>query len=281
MKQSISGTTQIYGLIGDPVGHSFSPPMMNAVFSYMNLDACYLAFQVEEKKVSEAIAGIRALNFAGVNVTVPHKSAVIPYLDEVSPLAKKIGAVNTISNVKGRLKGTNTDFSGFIRSLKTLNFSPKKKTIALLGSGGSARALVAGLADAGALRVMLHNRTAERAEKLVTEFSRYFPLTQLEAVSLQTIHETPLDLLVNTTTVGMFSSDLPLNLKQCRKINLLADIIYRPSQTPLLKQAKELGINAVNGIDMLLYQGCDAFTFWTGKQAPEEVMRSQLLSLIE
>ena len=281
MTQSISGTTQIYGLIGDPVEHSFSPPMMNAVFSYMNLDACYLAFQVDEKKVSEAIAGIRALNFAGVNVTVPHKSAVIPYLDEVSPLAKKIGAVNTISNVKGRLKGTNTDFSGFIRSLKTLNFSPKKKTIALLGSGGSARALVAGLADAGALRVMLHNRTAERAEKLVTEFSRYFPLTQLEAVSLQTIHETPLDLLVNTTTVGMFSSELPLDLKQCRKINLLVDIIYRPSQTPLLKQAEELGINAVNGIDMLLYQGCDAFTFWTGKQAPEEVMRSQLLSLIE
>ena len=281
MKQSISGTTQIYGLIGDPVEHSFSPPMMNAVFSYMNLDACYLAFQVDEKKVSEAIAGIRALNFAGVNVTIPHKSSVIPYLDEVSPLAKKIGAVNTISNVKGRLKGTNTDFSGFIRSLKTLNFSPKKKTIALLGSGGSARALVAGLADAGALRVMLHNRTAERAEKLVTEFSRYFPLTQLEAVSLQTIHETPLDLLVNTTTVGMFSSELPLDLKQCRKINLLVDIIYRPSQTPLLKQAEELGINAVNGIDMLLYQGCDAFTFWTGKQAPEEVMRSQLLSLIE
>ena len=281
MKQSISGTTQIYGLIGDPVEHSFSPPMMNAVFSYMNLDACYLAFQVDEKKVSEAIAGIRALNFAGVNVTVPHKSAVIPYLDEVSPLAKKIGAVNTISNVKGRLKGTNTDFSGFIRSLKTLNFSPKKKTIALLGSGGSARALVAGLADAGALRLMIHNRTVERAEKLVTEFSQYFPLTQMEAVSLQTIHETPLDLLVNTTTVGMFSSELPVDLKKCRKVNLLADIIYRPIQTSLLKQAEELGINAVNGIDMLLYQGCDAFTFWTGKQAPEEVMRSQLLSLIE
>ena len=281
MKQSISGTTQIYGLIGDPVEHSFSPPMMNAAFSYMNLDACYLAFQVETKKVSEAIEGIRALNFAGVNVTVPHKSSVIPYLDEVSPLAKKIGAGNTISNVKGRRKGTNTDFSGFIRSLKKLNFSPKKKTIALLGSGGSARALVAGLADAGALRVMLHNRTAERAEKLVTEFSRYFPLTQLEAVSLQTIHETPLDLLVNTTSVGMFSSDIPVDLKECRKISLLADIIYSTRQTSLLKQSEELGITAVNGIDMLLYQGCDAFTFWTWKQAPEEVMRSQLLSLIE
>ena len=202
MTQSISGTTQIYGLIGDPVEHSFSPPMMNAVFSYMNLDACYLAFQVETKKVSEAIEGIRALNFAGVNVTVPHKSSVIPYLDEVSPLAKKIGAVNTISNVKGRLKGTNTDFSGFIRSLETLNFSPKNKVIALLGSGGSARALLAGLADAGALSVIVYNRTAERAEKLVTEFSSYFPDTKIEAVSLRTVHETPLDLLVNTTTVG-------------------------------------------------------------------------------
>lgn len=281
MTESISGSTEIYGLIGDPVEHSFSPPMMNAAFSSMNLDARYLAFQVKAEEVFEAIAGIRALNVAGVNVTVPHKSSVIPYLDEVTPLAKKIGAVNTISNVKGHLTGTNTDFSGFIRSLKTLNFSPKNKTIALLGSGGSARALLAGLADAGALRVIVHNRTAERAEKLVTEFSQYFPQTKLEAVSLQTIHETPLDLLVNTTTVGMFSSDLPVDLKECRKINLLADIIYSPRQTSLLKQAEELGITAVNGIGMLLYQGCDAFTFWTGKQAPEEVMRNQLLCLIE
>ena len=124
MKESISGSTEIYGLIGDPVEHSYSPRMMNAAFSSMNLDARYMAFQVKEEEVSDAIAGIRALNFAGVNVTVPHKSAVIPFLDEITPIAKKIGAVNTISNVKGQLKCTNTDFSGFIRSLKTLNFSP-------------------------------------------------------------------------------------------------------------------------------------------------------------
>ena len=215
MKESISGSTEIYGLIGDPVEYSFSPPMMNAAFSSMNLDARYMAFQVKEEKVSDAIAGIRALNFAGVNVTVPHKSSVIPYLDEVTPLAKKIGAVNTISNIKGHLKGTNTDFSGFIRSLKTLNFFPKNKTIALLGSGGSARALLAGLADEGALRVIVYNRTSDRAEKLVTEISQYFPKTKLEAVSLHTIHQTPLDLLINTTTVGMFSSDIPIDLKEC------------------------------------------------------------------
>ena len=281
MTESISGATEIYGLIGDPVEHSYSPRMMNAAFSSMNLDARYLAFQVKTEEVSEAIEGIRALNVAGVNVTVPHKSSVIPYLDEVTPIAKKIGAVNTISNVKGHLTGTNTDFSGFIRSLKTLNFFPKNKTIAILGSGGSSRALLAGFADAGAFRVIVHNRTAERAENLVTEFSQYFPQTKLKAVSLQTIHETPLDLLVNTTTVGMFSSDIPVDLKECRKIGLLADIIYSPRQTSLLKQAEELGITAVNGIGMLLYQGCDAFTFWTGKRAPEEVMRNQLLSLIE
>ena len=281
MTESIYGTTEIYGLIGDPVEHSFSPPMINAAFSSEKLDARYLSFRVKAGDVSEAIAGIRALNFAGVNVTVPHKSTVIPYLDEVTPLAKKIGAVNTISNVRGHLKGTNTDFSGFIRSLKTLNFSPKNKVIALLGAGGSARALLVGLADAGAFRVIVYNRTSERSKKLVAEFSQYFPQTKLESVSLQTIHETPLDLLVNTTTVGMFSSEVPVDLKQCKKISLLADIIYNPIQTTLLKQAEEMGIAAVNGIGMLLYQGCEAFTFWTGKQAPEEVMRNRLLTLIE
>jgi len=281
MTLSISGATEVYGLIGDPVEHSYSPRMMNAAFSSMNLDARYLTFQVKAEGISEAIAGIRALNFAGVNVTVPHKSSVIPYLDEVTPIAKKIGSVNTIRNIKGHLTGTNTDFTGFIRSLKTLNFYPKNKTIALLGSGGSARALLAGLSDAGAFRVIVHNRTNERAEKLVSEFSQYFPQTKLEAVSLQTIQETPLDLLVNTTTVGMFSSDIPADLKECRKISLLVDIIYSPRQTSLLKQAEELGITAVNGLGMLLYQGCDAFTFWTGKEAPQEVMRNQLLSLIE
>tara|TARA_B100000579_G_scaffold414316_1_gene407822 strand:+ start:1918 stop:2763 length:846 start_codon:yes stop_codon:yes gene_type:complete len=281
MKESISGATEIYGLIGDPVEHSFSPTMMNAAFSSLNLDARYLAFRVKVEGISEAVSGIRALNLAGVNITVPHKSSVIPYLDEVTPLAKKIGAVNTISNINGHLKGTNTDLSGFIRSLKTLNFSPKNKTIAILGSGGSARSLIAGLADFGALRVIINNRTTDRAKKLVSEFSKYFPKTNFEEVSLQSIHETPLDLLVNTTTVGMFSSDLPIDLKKCQKISLLVDIIYSPIQTSLLKQAEELGINAVNGIGMLLYQGCEAFSFWTGKQAPEEVMRNRLQSLID
>lgn len=280
MTEILSGRTRIYGIIGCPVEHSFSPLMQNAAFDALKIDARYLAFSVKPEQIPQAIAGIRALNIHGVNVTVPHKRFVISCLDEILPLAQLIGAVNTIKNVRGRLIGTNTDVSGFIRSLETLNFSPKHKSIALLGAGGSARAVLAGLADAGASCIFIHNRTVGRAESLVTEFSQKFPDTQLKSVSVKTILETPLDLLVNTTIIGMETDSSPLDLSQCRKIKHLADLIYSPPQTRLLKQAEELGIPAINGMGMLLYQGCDAFTFWTAQPAPETVMQEQLLNLV-
>ena len=281
MTKIISGTTRIYGIIGYPVEHSFSPRMHNAAFSALKMDARYLAFPVKPEQVQQALEGIRVLNISGINVTVPHKSSVIPYLDEVTPLAQKLGAVNTILNVDGRLSGTNTDISGFVRSLGALKFSPQDKNVAVLGAGGSARAVLAGLADAGASRILIHNRTAGHAESLVTEFSHNFPETQLTAVSLQTVQDSNLDLLVNTTTVGMESDESPLDLSQCVKIEHVLDLIYSPAKTRLLRQAEELGIPAVNGSGMLLYQGCDAFTFWTGKPAPENVMREQLLNPLE
>ncbi len=280
MTENLSGKTSIYGLIGYPVEHSFSPLMHNVAFRALNIDARYLTFSVKPNQISQAIIGIKALNIVGANVTVPHKSSVISYLDEVTPLAELIGAVNTIKNVQGNLIGTNTDISGFVRSLSALNFSPRNKTIALLGAGGSARAVLVGLADAGASNILVHNRTAIRAENLVSEFSLKFAKTQLKSVSHQKILDTPLDLLVNTTTVGMESNESPLDLSQCCKIRHLVDLIYSPSQTGLLKQAEKFGISAINGIGMLLYQGCDAFTFWTGKPAPEKVMKEQLLNLV-
>ena len=281
MTEILSGRTRIYGIIGCPVEHSFSPLMQNAAFDALKIDARYLAFSVKPEQISQAIGGIRALNIHGVNVTVPHKSSVISCLDEISPLAQLIGAVNTIKNVRGRLIGTNTDVSGFIRSLSALNFSPKNTTVALLGAGGSARAVLAGLANAGASRILIHNRNAERAESLVTEFSQHFPKTQLAAVSLQTVKQSNLDLLVNTTTVGMKYDSSPLDLSQCGIIKHVIDIIYSPAKTRLLREAEELGIPSVNGSGMLLSQGCEAFTFWTGKTAPENVMREQLLKLLE
>ena len=280
MTKIISGTTRTYCIIGYPVQYTFSPQMHNAAFSELKMDARYLAFPVKREQVQQALDGIRVLNISGINVTVPHKSSVIPYLDEVTPLAQKLGAVNTILNVDGRLKGTNTDISGFVRSLGALNFSPKNKTVAVLGAGGSARAVLAGLADAGASRILVHNRTTERAESLVTEFTHNFPESQLTVVSLKTIYDSNLDLLVNTTTVGMESDEIPLDLSQCLRIEHVLDLIYSPVKPRLLRQAEDLGIPAVNGSGMLLYQGCDAFTFWTGKTAPENVMREQLLNLL-
>ena len=281
MSEIISGTTRIYGIIGYPVKHSFSPRMHNAAFSALKMDARYLAFLVKPEQIQQALEGIRVLNVSGVNVTVPHKSAVIPYLDEIAPLAQKLGAVNTILNDEGRLSGTNTDISGFVRSLGDLNFSPKNKTMVVLGAGGSARAVLAGLADAGASRIMIHNRTVARAESLVLEFSQNFTETQFSAVSLQTVKNSNLDLLVNTTTVGMQSDATPLDLSQCVEIKHVLDLIYSPAKTRLLRQAQELNIPALNGSGMLLYQGCDAFTFWTSIPAPETVMREQLLNLLE
>lgn len=281
MTDIITGKTNIYGIIGYPVEHSFSPLMHNAAFSALKMDARYLAFLVNPDSIQQSIAGIRALNISGVNVTVPHKSSVIPFLDEVTPLAKMLGAVNTIKNAEGRLTGTNTDITGFIRSLEELNFSPKNKTIALLGAGGSARAVLAGLAEAGVTRILIYNRTALRAESLVTEFADKFPDTMLESVSVETVLDTSLDLLVNTTTVGMQSDASPLDLSQSKKIKHVVDLIYSPAKTKLIMQAQELGIPRINGSGMLLYQGCDAFTFWTGKTAPETVMRKQLLKLLE
>ena len=280
MTEILSGRTRIYGIIGCPVEHSFSPLMQNAAFDALEIDARYLAFSVKPEQIPQAIAGIRALNIHGVNVTVPHKRFVISCLDEISPLAQLIGAVNTIKNVRGRLIGTNTDVSGFIRSLETLNFSPKHKSIALLGAGGSARAVLAGLSEAGASCIFIHNRTVGRAESLVTEFSQKFPDTQLKSVSVKTILETPLDLLVNTTTVGMESDESPLDLSQCKKIEHLVDLIFTPAKTSLLKQAEEFGIPVINGLGMLLYQGCEAFSFWTGRSAPETSMQEQLLDMV-
>ena len=280
MTKIITGKTKIYGIIGYPVNHSFSPMMHNAAFGELKIDARYLSFSVKPENIHQAIEGIKALDISGVNVTIPHKSSIIPYLDEVTPLAKKIGAVNTVKNVNGRLIGTNTDVLGFIQSLKKLKFSPLDKTIGMLGAGGSARALIAGLADAGASKILIHNRTVERAKKIEFEFSKKFPNTKIKSVSLDNIKRSFLDLLVNTTTVGMTSDASPIDLTQSKKKEHVVDIIYSPSKTKLLREANNLEIPNINGLRMLLYQGCEAFKFWTGVPAPEDVMLKQLHNLV-
>ena len=280
MKDKINGNTKIYGIIGYPVKHSFSPKMLNAAFSKLKMNAVYLPFSVKPEEISQAIDGIRALNISGFNVTIPHKSSIIKYLDEITPIARKIGAVNTVININGRLIGTNTDAPGFISSLKALNFSPFNKNIGLIGAGGSARAVLVGLAESGVSRIIIYNRTLERAKKLESEFSNSFPEISIKTVSLDDIKNYHLDLLVNSSSVGMAPNESPIDLNLEHKIENIVDIIYSPTQTQLIIQAQKLGIPNINGLGMLLYQGCEAFKYWTDLPAPESTMQKQLLNLI-
>lgn len=274
----INGQTQVFGIFGYPVKHTFSPHMHNAAFRQLNLNARYLPFEVNPNQIGEAVQAIRALNLKGLNVTVPHKTAVIPYLDELTPIAQCVGAVNTIRNDQGRLIGTNTDGHGFVRSLQEFGFTPQNKNILILGAGGSARSIIAALGQEHASRISLINRTQEKAEKLLEELRPMLPEVELNLGDLEQERDQNIDLLVNTTSVGMKPGESPVDLGCFLRVRRVADIIYNPRQTRLLEQATELGIACVNGIGMLLHQGCLAFEFWTGQSAPVEVMQQELLN---
>jgi shikimate dehydrogenase len=274
----LKGSTQVYGVIGNPVSHSLSPVMHNAGFASLNLDAVYVPFPVERAHLAEAIRGIRGLNLCGINVTVPFKSDVLPLLDTVTPTAQRIGAVNTIRNDHGHLVGANTDAHGFIRSLDSLHPNLRGACVGLLGAGGSARAIAVGLAEAGVKQVLLWNRTSERAANLLDDMREFFFQTDFQVVSMEELQQQTLDLLVNTTTVGSDGHSLPVDLHLFQDVHAVVDIIYQPSETPLLRQARARKLPHLNGADMLLYQGAEAFAFWTSQPAPVEVMRKALYS---
>lgn len=277
----ITGTTQLYGIIGHPVYHTCSPSMHNAAFQSLEIDAVYLPFSVTPEHLASAMEALRSLQIQGVNVTIPHKTKVIPFLDELELPALFTGAVNTIRNDQGRLIGTNTDGEGFIRALHAAGYSSRNKRVLLLGAGGSSRAILASLAKEGTDAIFLFNRTLEKAEQLVCDFQSHFP-----TVSIQTIHESVLqtlsiDWIINTTSVGMNGTDLPISFPiSLLSLTLVVDIIYHPPVTPLLQQASAQGISILNGQGMLLHQGVAAFEFWTQQPAPVAIMAQALCRCI-
>jgi shikimate dehydrogenase len=240
---TVSGKTQVCGIIGDPIGHSLSPEMQNAAFRAEGLDYMYLPFRVKREDLGDAISGIRALNLRGLNVTIPHKVHVMSFLDEIDPLAAKIGAVNTIVNEKGTLKGYNTDASGFMKALHAENIHPANKNITILGAGGAARSIAFILAEGGA-RLTILNRHPKTAQDLADGLNRSFgkvgkalkPSSQNLSRSLGSA-----DILVNTTSVGMLpdidSTPVPETLIKSGLI--VFDIIYNPLKTRLLKVSEE------------------------------------------
>ncbi|HIC89870.1 MAG TPA: shikimate dehydrogenase [Anaerolineae bacterium] len=277
----IDGETKLVGLIGWPVAHSLSPTMHNAAFAALGLNWAYVPLPVSPDRVGEAVCGLRALGFRGANVTIPHKQAVISHLDELTPVALAIQAVNTIL-VRGdsTLLGHNTDAEGFLRALTEvvpLERLPGRQAL-VLGAGGGARAAVYALAQAGADVVIL-NRTVERARQLAQEMQAVWPERQLTAGRFpeELAQVAPqADLIVNCTSVGMWphedrmpwDPEIPFHSRQ-----VVYDLVYRPIVTKLLRQARAAGAMTVGGLGMLIHQGAAAFELWTGQVAPVAVMR--------
>lgn len=280
---TISGKTTLVGLIGWPVGHSVSPPMHNAAFAALGLDWCYVPLPVPlepANRVGEAVRGLRALGLRGANVTVPHKQAVMPYLDRLTPAAQAIGAVNTIRvEVDGTLLGDNTDAPGFVADLRDHGVDPAGQRVLVLGAGGSARAVVYGLAAAGSRAITICNRTLDKANSLAAEMQALFPACPILAADfpgpLAALSATA-DLVVNSTSLGMtphvdglpWATDVAFRSSQT-----VYDLIYNPPQTRLLQKASTDGAQAIGGLGMLIWQGAIAFEIWTGSAAPVDVMR--------
>ena len=274
---AISGKTRVCGVMGDPVGHSVSPAMHNAAFSALGLDYAYLPFNVSADGLAGAVAGIRALNIVGMNVTIPHKVTVIPLLDEIDPIAQRIGAVNVIHNKGGRLIGSNTDAVGFLRMLEERGIDARGLRVAVLGAGGAARAICFALASRGA-EITILNRTADRAAGCAAEMAGYTGRT-FEALEMNPANLAralaKADLLVNATSIGMVPDvdKSPVSRELLERRHTVVDIVYNPVKTRLMRDAEKAGAMTIGGLDMLVWQGALAFEIWTGHVAPLDVMR--------
>ena len=284
----ILGTTQVVGVIGCPVRHSFSPPMHNAAFAALGLDCCYVALEVAPENLAEAITGMRALGLVGLNVTIPHKQALLGLLEESSEEARLIGAVNTLWLQEGRLQGDNTDGRGFVASLQAAGENPRGQRVVLLGAGGSARAVGVALARAGVAEIVVANRTAERGVALAAFLNEHVRAGVARTVELSSPALrwacAEANLIVNTTAAGMSPQGdlLPVeDLPALSSRTLVYDIIYNPLQTRLLQLAADRGARTLNGVDMLVCQGALSFQQWTGQAPPIDVMRKALVGELE
>lgn len=273
---------KILGIIGDPISHSLSPLMQNAALAHLKLPFLYTPFQVKPEFLENFLKNLRTRKIVGLNVTIPHKEAVIPFLDSLTSQARLIGAVNTIL-VKGKKWiGHNTDGAGFIQSLeKELKISVAGKQVILLGAGGAARGIAVALAQNRAREVLIINRTTQKGFNLMHVLHKKFPKTIFSVGSFEEIEPhfwLGADMLINATSMGMRGKKwVPLPLSKLPSRAVVADIVTNPLETTLLKKAKKLGLKIHAGWGMLLYQGALSFEFWTGKKAPVDVMKKTLL----
>ncbi len=280
----LTGKARVFAVFGSPIEHSRSPAMHNAAIQALGLEAVYVPFRVEPDHLPEAIAGVRAMRFAGVNLTIPLKEAAVGFVDELSHEARRIGAVNTLWWDGDVLVGHSTDGEGFLRSLEAaIGDIPHKALI--LGAGGSSRGVCHALADRG-VKLTISNRTVEKAEKLASEISNASGNTKASAISASfeelseaAAHAT---LVVNCTSVGMEPriNESPLPEQFLRSQHVIYDLVYNPRETLLLRNARAKGAVALNGVDMLVHQGALSFELWTGFKPPLDVMKQAVLDTL-
>ncbi|MGQ9630829.1 MAG: shikimate dehydrogenase [bacterium] len=277
----ISGETRAVALFGYPVGHTLSPPMQNAAFRELNIPCIYLPFEVHPDLLEAAVRGLVGMNFLGANVTVPHKTRIIEYMDELDEEARAIGAVNTVHNVGGKLIGYSTDGVGFSRSLlEELNETPRGRRVFIFGAGGAARTLAFRMAEERAEAVFIANRTESKAEALARDVKARHSACEIwhipfEEMSIRDrVKES--DIFINATSLGMKGEALPFLDEGCfRPGAVVCDIVYN-CRTPLLDMAERAGLRTMDGVGMLVHQGAEAFEIWTGCKAPVGLMRRVL-----
>lgn len=283
----ITGYTQLTGLLGSPVKHSISPMMHNTGFQALGLDFVYLCFDVNEETLEDAVKGLRTLHVKGFNLTMPNKNKILEYLDELSPAARLIGAVNTVENREGKLIGHNTDGIGFMRAVREQDIDVAGKCITLMGIGGAATAICTQAALDGAGRIYVFARmTSKYLHRMKELIRRLKKETGCEILLCDNEDKDRLKkslresvLLVNATSVGMAPDEEGCILPAKDYLHeglAVGDIVYNPWETRLLRMAKEAGCKGFNGYAMLLYQGAEAFRIWTGREMPVEVVREKL-----
>jgi shikimate dehydrogenase len=285
----ITGTTRVVGVLGYPVRHSLSPDMHNAAFDMLDMDWCYLPFEVAPDALAAAVRGLAALGVVGANLTIPHKRAVVAHLDEVRGDAEITRSVNTVHFHQDRTIGYSTDGDGFLAAVGTLGIDPRGLHAVLLGAGGSAVAIAVALARAGAAWITVANRTEERAQGLAELVgSRVSGGISMAAVPWhpEAIGEAlrGANLLVNATSVGMkgkAEQTLPVPMEALEPSLAVYDIVYTPLETALVRAARERGCRALGGAGMLVHQGAISFRIWTGVEPPVETMEKALRAGLE
>ena len=271
-------------LFAYPAWHSLSPAMHNAAFEALGLDARYIAQEVPPEELPQAVEELRGPDYWGANLTIPHKETVMPLLDTLSPEARAVGSVNTIVRRGEELEGHSTDVSGFLKALAELQVDLVGRRVLLVGAGGAGRAVAYSLLLAGVGELVLYNRTRERAERVRDDFAG---LGEIRVVGDEELAECGprSQLLVNSTSVGMIregvqTDESPLPADYLPREGAVVDLVYRPAETRLLREARAAGLETQNGVPMLVYQGAQAFSMWTGHIAPTDLMRRELQRML-